>query len=57
MGAPDDMTPTVLGVIIAMLALGGIIIALRIYTRTFLKREAFGWDDSLIIVTWVCRST
>ena len=51
--AAEDMAPTILGVIISVLALGGLFIALRVYTRTFLKRGAFGWDDTLIIITWV----
>ena len=51
--AAEDMAPTILGVIISVLALGGLFIALRVYTRTVLKRGAFGWDDTLIIITWV----
>ena len=51
--AAEDMAPTILGVIISVLALGGLFIALRVYTRTFLKRGAYGWDDTLIIITWV----
>jgi len=50
--ATDNMTPTILGVIISTLTLGGLLIVLRVYTRTFLKRGTFGWDDALIMMTW-----
>ena len=59
MASSDNRTTLVLGIVVAMLALGGIIISLRVYARTVLKRGAFGRDDTLIVVTWVslnCRA-
>lgn len=48
-----DMGSTVLGIIIFLLALGGIFIVLRVYTRIFIKKGAIWWDDALIVITWV----
>ena len=48
-----DEAPLVLGVVISTLALGGIFIFARTITRIIIKPQ-FGWDDALIIVTWVC---
>jgi hypothetical protein len=50
-----DQAPLVLGVIIATLAVGGIFVFARILTRSVIKPQ-FGWDDSLILITWVCCS-
>lgn len=52
-GPVEDQAPLVLGVVISMLALGGIFIVARVISRTLIKPQ-FGWDDGLIVVTWVC---
>lgn len=49
----DDKGPLCLGVIIATLAVGGILVLTRVFTRTII-RPHFGWDDGLIVITWVC---
>jgi hypothetical protein len=55
-GPVENQAPLVLGVIISMLALGGIFIFARVITRTLIKPQ-FGWDDGLIVVTWVCMQS
>lgn len=48
-----DKGPLCLAVIIATLAVGGILVFTRVLTRTVI-RPHFGWDDGLIVITWVC---
>ena len=42
-----------LGVVIVTLLFSGIVIGLRVYTRTFLRKGAFGLNDWLIVLAWV----
>ncbi|KAF3072855.1 hypothetical protein CFAM422_004881 [Trichoderma lentiforme] len=46
-----DKGPLCLAVIIATLAVGGILVFTRVLTRTVI-RPHFGWDDGLIVITW-----
>lgn len=48
----EDQSPLILGVMLTMLILGGLFITARVISRTVIK-PGFGWDDSLIIITWV----
>lgn len=43
----------VIGVIWAENLLSFVLIALRVYTRKFIKGKV-GWDDICLIITWVC---
>lgn len=45
--------PTLVGVLWFETILCMIVLALRIYTRTVIRRST-GWDDLLLIFTWVC---
>ncbi|KAL7934619.1 hypothetical protein V8C35DRAFT_33292 [Trichoderma chlorosporum] len=49
--ASGDKGPLCLAVIIATLAVGGILVFARVFTRTII-RPHFGWDDGLIVITW-----
>lgn len=44
------------GVTIFFTVLNTITVTLRIYARTILTKGAFGWDDVMLIVTYVCLS-
>lgn len=48
----DDKTTLVLGIAITTLSLSAIFVTARTLTRSVIKPQ-FGWDDTLIIVTWV----
>lgn len=50
--AGEDQGPLVLSIVITTLALGGIFIFARTITRSIIRTQ-FGWDDGLIIFTWV----
>ena len=52
-GTAEDQGPLVLGVVISMLTIGGIFIFARVISRAIIK-PSFGFDDALIIITWVC---
>lgn len=41
------------GVTIFFTVLNTITVALRIFARTKLSKGAFGWDDSMLIITYV----
>lgn len=33
-----------------------VLLALRIYTRFFVVKKAYGWDDLMMVIAWVSRS-
>lgn len=52
----EDKGPLCLAVIIATLAVSSVFIFARVLTRTLIRPQ-FGWDDGLIVVTWVRLSS
>ena len=52
-GLVVDEASLVLGVIISTLVVGAFFVFIRTITRTIVL-PLFGWDDALIINTWVC---
>ncbi|KAK2760702.1 hypothetical protein FQN54_001937 [Arachnomyces sp. PD_36] len=52
MADADDKGPLVLAVTIATLSVGGFFVLARVLTRTLIRPQ-FGWDDALIVITWV----
>lgn len=50
-----DKGSMVLRVVGSTLAVGGVFVWARVFTRTVI-RPFFGWDDALIVLTWVRSS-
>lgn len=42
------------GVTLFFTVLNTITVALRIFARTKLSKGAFGWDDIMLVITYVC---
>jgi hypothetical protein len=51
--APQSRVASVIAGTIAPFVIGTIFVFARFYTRTLITRN-WGWDDSLVLVAWVC---
>ncbi len=50
----QNQGPTILAICWLLVIIPGLMVGLRFWCKLGLSKRGFGWDDSIILVAWVC---